>query len=129
MPEKENQFKTHTFTLRLTQEQRDRLEHKAGKRPLGEYMRNKALEEDSPTVQARNLYPIKDQNAANQILGELGRSRFSEDLHELARAAKKGTLILTPKESSVLLAACADIARMLRLLMRALGFRKLDDDY
>ena len=101
--------KTYPFTIRLTAEQRALLEHKAAGRPLDEYLRSTAINDNEPDKQRRNMYPIKDQTVAHQILVELGRSRMPENLAQLAHAAKLGILELTPEESAILLSACADI--------------------
>ena len=120
--------KSERLTLRMTLEQRAILERKAGRIALGEYLRSIAIDESLSPKQSRNLYPIKDQKVANQLLGELGRSNISANLATLASAAKIGGLTLSEEESAVLITACADIAKMRRMLMLALGHRSAAND-
>jgi hypothetical protein len=126
---KDQSSQAKSFTVRLTDAQRQKLETLAAGQPLAEYIRAKSLDEAPSIVQRRCLYPIKDQQAAHQLLGELGRSRISENLSSLAESARLGLLELTPESYAVLLAACADIAAMRRLLMKALGSRSGTDDH
>lgn len=57
-----------SFTVRLTDTQREKLEQLSAGRPLAEYIRARALSEELPTIQRRGLHPIKDQQAAHQLL-------------------------------------------------------------
>ncbi|MGH1439744.1 MAG: hypothetical protein ACRBBR_06510 [Cellvibrionaceae bacterium] len=129
MPKNSAQPKTTPFTLRLTAAQRALLERKAGKLPLGDYIRQTALYCETVAIESENLYPANDSITTHQILAELGRSRISEHLNALAQSAKLGTLVLTEDESAVLIEACADIAMIRRRLMRALGHRGAANDH
>ena len=56
-----------------------------------------------------------------QVLASLGRSGLSASLAELATAARLGTVAVTPDIEARLLAVCADIQDVKRMLKRGLG--------
>lgn len=116
--------KPSPFCLRLSFEERARLEAEAGDMPLGAYIKLKALSEGGVVLlRSRPRRPLKDQEALGQILGLLGRARLSNNLNQLAHAANSGSLPVTPDTESALKSACAEIAAMRRDLLRALGHR------
>ena len=110
------------FSLRLTFEERARLEREAGEMPLGAYIRSKLFDEpasDRPLRQRKR--PVKDHQALGQLLGELGRARLANNLNQLAKSANSGSLPLTPETENSLREACADVHWMRIALMQALG--------
>lgn len=110
------------FSLRLTFEERARLEREAGDMPLGAYIRSRLFDEpasERPPRQRKR--PVKDHQALGQLLGELGRSRIANNLNQLAKAANSGSLPLTPETENSLREACAGIRWMRIALMQALG--------
>ena len=109
------------FCLRLTQEERATLEHEAAGLPLGEYIRDRVFDENRSKRRSRNKHPVKDHKLLSQLLGELGRSRLSNNLNQLAKAANCGLLMLTPEVKTSLLNACADIRHIREALMKSLG--------
>lgn len=112
---------TSPFCLRLTSEERAQLEREAAGLPLGEYVRQRVFDEDRIKRRTRNKHPVRDHQILSQLLGELGRSRLSNNLNQLAKAANSGLLILTPEVKTALLNACADIRHIREALMKSLG--------
>lgn len=110
------------FSLRLTAEERARLERMAGSKPLGTYIRDRLLGEDASPRRARRREPVKDQAALAQLLGMLGQMRLSSNLNQIAKGANLGTLPVTPELEEDLAKACAAILAMKTELMRALGY-------
>lgn len=113
--------KPSPFCLRLSTEERTRLEREAAGLSLGEYVRQRIFDESLPKRRTRGKFPVKDHQALSQIIGQLGRLRLSQNLNQIAIAANTGTLDLSPETLAVLLEACADVREMRSLLMRALG--------
>lgn len=112
------------FSLRLTFEERARLERDAGDMPLGAYIRSRLFDEPAPHRAARKAKrPIKDQQALASLLGELGRSRIANNLNQLAKAANSGSLPLTPETEKSLQEACAGVQWLRTTLMQALGLQ------
>ncbi|MDJ1007371.1 MAG: hypothetical protein QNJ13_06045 [Paracoccaceae bacterium] len=108
------------FSLRLTYEERARLEQDAAGRPLGAYIRAQLFGENvSPRKKSGNR-PVQDQEALGRVLGALGGSRLSSNLNQLAKAVNTGSLPVTPEIESDLQQACRDVTAMRKELVRAL---------
>lgn len=112
------------FSLRLTFEERARLERDAGDMPLGAYIRSRLF--DQPTGDRRPRQakrPVKDHQALANVLGELGKSRIANNLNQLAKAANSGSLLLTSETEKSLQEACAGVQWLRTTLMQALGLQ------
>ena len=108
------------YSLRLTYEERDRLNLLSGNMPISAYIREQLF--DIPSPRKRRLKKVRsDEQMLSQVLSELGRSRLSSNLNQLAKASHTGSLPLTPELEEQLLQACADIEAMKGLLIEALG--------
>lgn len=105
------------FSLRLSFEERARLQEQASGQPLGAYIRERLLAE--PPRRSR-LTPA-DRQALLQVLGTLGQARIANNLNQLAKQANLGALPVTPDTESALTGAAADIAAMRAMLVKALG--------
>lgn len=112
------------FAIRLSKEERARLEHEAAGAPLGTYIKAKALGE--PLRTRRTGHSIEDRQTLAQALGMLGKSRLSSNLNQLAKLANSGSLPLTPEVEAELIAALRDVRAIRRLLMEALGLKTED---
>jgi hypothetical protein len=114
------------FSLRLTFEERARLEQLAGDEPLGAYIKRKVFDgkgTGTKRARSRTRRPIKDEQKLAHVLAMLGQSRLANNLNQLAKAAHIGTLPVLPDTEREIRKACADIALMRRELLRALGHR------
>ena len=111
------------FSLRLTFEERARLEKEAGDRPLGEYIRERLFGDDVKPRKTRTRRPVQDQQELAQVLAKLGQSRLASSLNQLARASHLGTLPTAPETDQALQKACSDVAAMRSTLCSALGLR------
>jgi len=110
------------FSLRLTFEQRTRLEQEAGTMGLGAYIRSQLFGADEGAGRrTRTRYPVKDEQALARVLGELGQSRIANNLNQLAKAANIGSLEVTLETETELQEACAAIQAIRRDLIAALG--------
>lgn len=116
----ENDY-TVPFSLRLTPAQRRQLDNEAGTKTVGEYVRSRLFE--NPTPQKRVFRrPVQDEQTLTQVLGALGRSRLSSNLNQMAKAVHSGSLPLTPETEQAILTACAEVAEMRALVIKALGY-------
>jgi hypothetical protein len=110
------------FSLRLTFEQRTRLEEMAGDLSLGGYVLERLFAaEANPSPRRRSKHPVKDHQALAQVLGLLGKSRLSSNLNQLAHSANSGSLPVTPDTEMALLQAAADVREMRKMLIAALN--------
>lgn len=109
------------FSLRLSFEEKALLRAAANGVPLGAYIKAKLFDEPLEKVRRRNTNPVKDHEALGRVLGELGKSRLSQNLNQIARAANMGSLPVSPELEDELRQACADVETLRRELLRALG--------
>lgn len=109
------------FSIRLTQEERERLEAEAKGKPLGVYIREKLFADAASPRKARRK-PAPDQALLAKVLGMLGQSRLANNMNQIAKAAHIGVIILTPALIEDIEQACRDIRIMRDALLAALGF-------
>jgi hypothetical protein len=109
-----------TFTLRLTPEDRVRLERDAAGMSLGAYIRWRVFDADKPPPRSRGKFPVKDHQALSKALALLGQSRIANNLNQLAAAANVGALYLTPDIEAELVEAVRYIAAIRKELIAAL---------
>ncbi len=110
------------FSLRLSAAERAELIRRAGSKPLGVYIRAQLLGNVTTPRRSRRQ-PGADQQTLAKLLAELGQSRLSSNLNQLAKAANSGSLPVSPETEQVLVQACEDVRRMRHALLSALGFR------
>ena len=81
--------KAPPFSLRLTEEERDRLNSQTGNQPLGAYIRSRIFGKD---VEVRR--PVRRTRLDHQklalLLAELGNSRLASNMNQLARSLVMG---------------------------------------
>jgi len=109
------------FSLRLTFEERGKLEHNAGNMPLGSYIKSLLFAADAPKYRKRRRVPEIDEKALAELLACLGSSRIANNLNQLAKAANTGSLYFDDETKRVLSRACNDVSAMRELLLKALG--------
>jgi hypothetical protein len=105
--------------LRLTAEERATLDRLAGRRPLGDYIRDSLLGEEQHKRRVSRR-PQVDEKQLALVLAELGRSRLSSNLNQLAKSANRGTLPVSRDVAGELREACW---AMRNALISALGLK------
>jgi len=113
--------KPKPFSLRLTFEERARLNAMAGDRPLGSFIRDRILGDEADKRAFRSRRPAADKQALARALSLLGQSRLSSNMNQIAKAVHLGTLPVGPDLEAELAAACVDIREMRDALIAALG--------
>lgn len=113
------------ITLRLTPDERAKLEELAQGMTLSAYIRACVLQD---TMIARRKSPrrtaTKDEETLAQILGLLGQSRIASNLNQLAKAANMGALPVDEETERDLHDACCYVAEMRGLLLKAMGMKE-----
>ena len=95
--------KPATVTLRLTAEERDRLEELAAGMTLSAYVRACVFQgEESRRRKRRARRPVQDRRAIAQVLGLLGQTRIANNLNQLAYQANIGALAMDDDAQSEL---------------------------
>jgi hypothetical protein len=110
---------TKPFSIRLTPAERATLEERAGRLPLGQYIRDVLLGEGVTKRRAARKPQLDDQKVA-ALLSGLGQSRLSSNLNQLAKSANMGTLDVDEDIKLQLQQACVAILAMREALMIAL---------
>jgi hypothetical protein len=105
------------FSLRLSFEERARLQTLADGEPLGSYIRDQLLQ-GKPK---RKKHSVNDRAALLKVLGLLGQSRIANNLNQLAKAVNSGSLPVTPETETAIHEAAQDVMEMRRMLIDALG--------
>lgn len=109
------------FSLRLSADERARLERLAKGKPLGAYIKASAL---NPNVAATaNTEPKESRRALlAKLIARLGP--VAQGLKIIHIAMERGALDLEPETEAALRTAATDIAIMKTLLMTALGIKE-----
>ncbi|MGB2201101.1 MAG: hypothetical protein ACPH5G_07160 [Pseudooceanicola atlanticus] len=94
------------FSLRLTKNERAKLETAAAGMPLGPFIKSKLFDGDLSPRRTRGQAPVKDHAALARVLGLLGNLRLANNLNQLAKAANTGALPLSPEVEDELMATC-----------------------
>ena len=110
------------FSLRLSFEERAKLEKLAGGSSLSAFIKAKVFADEGYIRRLRGKFPVKDHEALGKVLGQLGASRLSQNMNQLAKAAHLGALPVDEDVADQLNQACQDISMMRNALMRALGY-------
>ena len=110
----------HPFSIRLSADERARLEAEAKGMPLGAYIKAKALN-GAPLKRAS---AVEDRRALAQALALLGKTHYANNLNQLAHLANMGALPLTPEVMEELEGTLRLIGEVRSLLLKAMGVRK-----
>ncbi|RJG52235.1 hypothetical protein D0Z70_20870 [Sphingobium terrigena] len=114
------------LSLRLSRDERARLERDAAGMSLGAYIKWRLFDPDRPPPRTRGKAPVRDHILLSQLMALLGQSRLSSNVNQLAKAANSGSLPVTPETESELHHACRDLAEIRRMLVQALGLDARD---
>ncbi|MCI5096448.1 MAG: hypothetical protein MRY77_09050 [Rhodobacteraceae bacterium] len=114
------------FSLRLTFEERARLEQQAGGMPLASYMKSLLFADEAPKYRKRRRTAAPDEKLLAEVLACLGASQIGKRLDDLAKAAKSGSLYCDQDTKADIKRACDDVHAMRVSLMRALGIQADD---
>ena len=109
------------FSVRLSVQERARLERDAAGMALGAYVRWRLLDPASPPPRHRGKAPVKDHAALARVLALLGQSRIASNLNQLAKAVHSGSLPLDDELARDLCEAVESVGSIRKLLVEALG--------
>ena len=111
------------MTLRLTPEERARLDDLAAGMTLSAYIRACLFSESEKRRKHRPKSVVADKKAAAEALALLGQSRIASNLNQLAYHANIGALNIGEAEKSQISEAYDYVLAVRSLLMCALGKR------
>ena len=116
--------RTAPLSIRLSDEERAAVERKAGRMPLGAYIKSVVLDDDAPKYRKRQALPNADQRLLAEILARLGATRMAKNLNQIANHLNLGTLVIDDQLEADLKAAIVEVAWIRATLMQALGKRE-----
>ncbi|MCG8323046.1 MAG: hypothetical protein MI921_26335 [Cytophagales bacterium] len=120
---KEKKARAVYVSLRVTPEEKARLEHEAAGMSISAYVRERVFGEAARPRKTRGKFPVKDHEALARVLRALGRSNLAQDFDALSWAVRDGSVHLDPESARALQQACAEISAMHRDLITALGLK------
>lgn len=109
------------LSVRLSPENRARLERDAAGMSLGSYIHWRLFEPDTPLPRSRGKNPVKDHIALSKALAALGQSRIFSNLNQIARAIHTGVIVVTPEVEAELIEAIRHVRTIRKDLVEALG--------
>ena len=109
------------LTLRLTPEEREKLEELATGMTLSAYIRACVFAEETRRRKRKPKNVIEDRQAAAEALALLGQSRIASNLNQLAYHANIGMLIEDDEAKAQIAEANKHLLAIRTLLMTALG--------
>ena len=113
--------KTIPVTLRLTEDERVRLEEMASGMTLSAYIRACLFAQAEKRRKRRSSTIVADKKAVAEALALLGQSRIANNLNQLAHQANIGALVMEDRERAKIEEAYGHILSLRCLLVAALG--------
>ena len=108
------------LSLRLTKEERAKLEKQAGGLALGAYIKSVVFEETAPKYRKRKTPPSAEKQLLAEVLARLSASRTSANLNQIAKHLNQGTLVLDEELEADLKRAVAEVAWVRTTLLKAI---------
>jgi uncharacterized membrane protein YccC len=106
------------FSIRFTDGERQILNTRAGRMPVGAYIRFMLFEMPAPR---RAVSYVENKELIEHLLHRLGNSRISGNLNQIAKACNSGALPLDVETHALLHEACHAVLEMREELSVALG--------
>jgi|JI6StandDraft_1071083.scaffolds.fasta_scaffold506071_1 hypothetical protein len=107
--------------LRVSPEEKARLEHDAGNMTLSAYIREKVLGEKVAPRKRRMIRPVKDHTIIAQLFALIKQTQSWNNLNQIAKAINSNTWMVSPESEKALQEACKAIIEIRSMLMKALG--------
>ncbi|MCW0220179.1 MAG: hypothetical protein OJI67_17775 [Prosthecobacter sp.] len=108
------------FSMRLSPEERARLDVLAGDMPIAAYMRSRLFDTPSPRHHKMRRYDV-NQSLLKKLLRELGRQHISCRLHRIMNAIDDGEVEMDDKLELELRYLCSELRHLRRNIRKALG--------
>jgi len=113
--------KSFPVTLRLTSDERKRLEDLADGMTLSAYIRACLFAKAERRRKRRPGSVVADKRALAEALAVLGQSRIASNLNQLAYQANIGALAIEDRDRAMIAEAYSSIQSMRALMVEALG--------
>ncbi len=110
------------LSIRISDEQRERLNKQAGNMTVNAYILWRLFGDDAPKSRPRRV--VQDILLLSKILAKLGQSGIGPNLHTMVQSARSGALYVSPEVEAELVQACADVRSIKSMLMQAIGIKE-----
>ena len=114
---------TSVLSIRLTKEERVRLDRDAGDLTFSAYGRSKLFGDNVTPRKTRGKRPVKDHIALAQIFGMLKQTSLFNNVNQIAKSIHMGTADFSEETEILLQQACKAIIEMRNVLIKALGLK------
>jgi len=121
-PKPKRRKRPSPFSLRFSEAEKEALEAKAGEKPIGRYIKDVVFSDIVVPGRSKARSHYEDAAIA-RLTAQLGRSRITSNLNQLAKLANMGNLLVDDEVTADLNEACFHVAQMREALLRALGQR------
>ena len=108
------------LSLRLSTDERAKLEKQAGGLALGAYIKSVVFEDAAPKYRKRKTLPSAEKQLLAEILVRLSDTRTSANLNQIAKHLNQGTLVIDDELEADLKRAVAEMAWMRTTLVKAI---------
>ena len=108
------------FSIRLSVEERARLDVLAGDMPMAAYVRTRLFDTPSPRRRKVRRFDV-DQSLLKKLLRALGRQHISSSLHRIMNAIDDGDLEIDEELDVELRGLCSDLRHLRRRIRKAIG--------
>lgn len=126
MSEKKNKAPFSPICVRVSPEEKARLENDAGNMTLSAYMREQLFGKHVAPRKRRMKRPVRDHSTIAQLFALIKQTQCWNNLNQIARAINNNTWIVTPETEKMLQDACKAIIEIRSMLMKALGLNESD---
>ncbi|MEL7204415.1 MAG: plasmid mobilization relaxosome protein MobC [Pseudomonadota bacterium] len=108
------------LSLRLSDDERSRLERQAGGLALGAYIKSVVFDDAAPKYRKRKSPPSAEKQLLAEILARLSETRTANNLNQIAKHLNQGTLVVDEELEIDLKQAVAEVAWLRTELLKAL---------
>lgn len=123
--EKPEKARPASLTLRLTADERERLERDSAGMSLSGYVRQQLFGDAAKPRRTRGKFPVKDHEALARVLSRLGRSELAMAVGGLLLAVEAKRLHLDNEQAKLLRSIENDLLFVRTNLIKALGLYPL----
>ncbi len=110
-------------TVRVTPEEKQRLETEAAGISISAHVRDRLFGEDVKPRRTRGRFPVKDYEALSRVLRALGKANLYNNLHIILLALEEQRVSMEPQLEAELRDTFAVVCQMREDLVSALGLQ------
>ncbi len=114
------------ISLRVSPEEKARLERDAGDMTQSAYIREQLFGDQVAPRKRRMKRPVKDHRTVAQLFALIKQTQAWNNLNQIARGINSNTWVVSPESERMLQEACKAIIEIRSMLMKALGLNESD---